>query len=147
MRSIHALSIAVVFACSQPVAADSLFHQAENNVPVAIVKVVRTPRYIEAHLQTQAVRPQVCWSSTGPNSPYLLAAGHRYRLLGGENITDCPTRRDYASGEIMVLRFEPLEPQVQEFSLVEGEGGENQMADPASSRGIRYWNFLHVKSK
>ena len=147
MRFIHPLAILVVLACGQPVAADSLSYQAENNVPVAIVKVVRTPRYTEAHLQTQAVRPQVCWSSTGPNSPYLLAAGHRYRLLGGDNITNCPAKRDYASGEIMVLRFEPLDSQVQEFSLVEGEGGENQMADPASSRGIRYWNFLHVKSK
>jgi hypothetical protein len=45
----------------------------------------------------------------------------------------------------MVLRFEPLEPQVREFSLVEGEGGENQMIDPASAVNIRYWNFLHVK--
>jgi hypothetical protein len=46
----------------------------------------------------------------------------------------------------MVLRFEPIEPQIREFSLVEGEGGENQMIDPASSRGT-YWNFLHVKSQ
>jgi len=46
----------------------------------------------------------------------------------------------------MVLRFEPLDPQIREFSLVEGEGGENQMVDPASSRGS-YWNFLHVKSQ
>jgi hypothetical protein len=37
-----------------------------------------------------------------------------------------------------------LPPQVREFSLVEGQGGENQMIDPAANRGRSYWNFLHV---
>jgi hypothetical protein len=86
----------------------------------------------------------VCWNSSGPDSPYLLAEGRHYRFLNGDSITACPTRRDYATREIMVLRFAPLDPQVRQFSLVEGQGGENQLVDPASST-IRYWNFLRVK--
>ena len=68
----------------------------------------------------------------------------RYRLLGGENITWCPVNHDYANGEIMVLRFLPLAEDVTGFHLVEGEGGQDQLIDPASSNR-RYWNFLHVQ--
>ena len=35
-------------------------------------------------------------------------------------------------------------PEVRTFSLVEGQGGENQMIDPASTKS-RFWNFLRVK--
>jgi hypothetical protein len=131
-------------AVSGPALAGQLFHLAENRIPVAIVQVTRTPRYTEIRLETQAPRPKVCWSSSGPNSPYLLSSGTRYRFIGGDDIANCPNERDYAAHQGMVLRFEPLPPKVPEFSLVEGEGGENQMIDPAANRGRSYWNFLHV---
>ena len=138
------LSTVIMLACGQPVLAESLLHLAENKVPVAIVRIERTPRFTEVHIETQAPRSKVCWASSGPNSPYLLANGRRHRFIDGDAITNCPATRDYGAREAMVLRFEPLDPQVREFSLVEGEGGENQMIDPARSRGS-YWNFLHVK--
>ncbi len=144
MRRALLLSIVTMLACGRPVAAESLLHMAENKVPVAIVRIERTPRFTEIRIETQAARSKVCWASSGPNSPYLLANGHRYRFVDGDKITSCPSTRDYAAHETMVLRFEPLEPQTREFSLVEGEGGENQLIDPASSRGS-YWNFVHVK--
>lgn len=54
--------------------------------------------------------------------------------------------RNYAAGESMALRFEALDSQAKEFSLVEGQGGENQMIDPASSKA-RFRNFLRVRLK
>jgi hypothetical protein len=134
----------IMLACGQPVLAESLLHVAENKVPVAIVRIERMPRFTEVHIETQAPRSKVCWASSGPNSPYLLANGRRHRFIDGDAITNCPATRDYGARETMVLRFEPLDAQIREFSLVEGEGGENQMIDPASSRGS-YWNFLRVK--
>ena len=140
------LSVVIMLACGQPAFAESLLHPAENKVPVAIVRIERMPRFTEIHIETQAPRSKVCWASSGPNSPYLLANGRRHRFVDGDAITSCPATRDYGAHETMVLRFEPLDAQIREFSLVEGEGGENQMIDSASSRGS-YWNFLHVKSQ
>jgi hypothetical protein len=137
---------AVLLAGARPVLAEALLHPAENNVPVAIVRIERTARFTEVAIETQAPRQKVCWYASGPNSPYLLAGGRRYRLIEGDKIAGCPATRDYGAHETMVLRFAPLEPAVGEFSLVEGEGGENQLTDPASTRA-RYWNFLHVKSQ
>jgi hypothetical protein len=144
---IRTCSVAVpaVLIAAAPAVAEELLHLAENRVPVAVVEVIRTQSYTEVRLETQAPRPKVCWSFSGPNSPYLLASEHRYRFLSGDAITDCPNQQDYAAHQYMVLRFEPLPPHVREFSLVEGEGGENQMIDPAAHRGTSYWNFLHVK--
>lgn len=146
MNGRRAVLLSVAMLCGQPAIAETLSHPAENNVPVAIVRIERTPRFTEVHIETRAPRQKVCWASSGPNSPYLLANGHRYRLLEGDRIADCPATRDYGADETMVLRFEPIDPQVREFSLVEGQGGENQMIDPASSRGS-FWNFLHVKTQ
>ena len=81
----------------------------------------------------------------GAQQPDLLAGGKRYRFLGGDRITDCPAQRDYAERELMILRFEPLPAGVREFSLVEGEGGENQALDPASMKDRSFWNFLRIK--
>jgi hypothetical protein len=145
MRRAVLLSV-VVLAGARPLCAESLLHPAENNVPVAIVRIERAARFTEVEIETQAPRPKVCWYASGPNSPYLLANGHRYRLIATDRVASCPATQDYAAHESMVLRFEPIEPQLAEFSLVEGEGGENQMIDPASTRA-RYWNFLHVKSQ
>src|SRR4051812_45119359 len=147
MRHVHLLAMALVAACVQPLRAETIFHRAENDVPVALVQVVRTPKFTEVHLQAQAPRPKTCWAAAGPNSPYLLAAGNRYRFIDGDNISDCPANQDYAAGDTMMLRFAPLDPRTREFSLVEGQGGENQMIDPKSSPGIRYWNFVRVKLK
>ena len=122
-------------------------HLAENQVPVALVAVIRRPDFTEVHLETQTERKKVCWTAQGPNSPYLLAGGKRYHYLGGDHVSNCPEGIDYNTHELMILRFEPLAAAASEFSLVEGEGGENQMIDPASSRGTRYWNFLRVKLK
>jgi hypothetical protein len=189
-----------MLAGARPLFAETLLHPAENNVPVASVRIERTARFTEVQIETQAPRPKVCWYASGPNSPYLLAGGRRYRLIEGDKIASCPATQDYTAHETMVLRFEPIEPQVGEFSpvsrfrssqafaatsertseskghwqlydssaalepevrnragrenranfgfaaLVEGEGGENQMIDPSSTRA-RYWNFLHVRSQ
>ena len=86
----------------------------------------------------------VCWYATGENSPYLMAEGRRFRYLSGDNIATCPAQQNYANQAVMVLRFQPLAAQVRTFSLVEGQGGENQMMDPASTKS-RFWNFLRVK--
>ena len=133
--------------CGSPAGPAHLFHLAENQVPVALVGVTRRPDYTEVRLETQVERKKVCWSAQGPNSPYLLAGGKRYRYLGGDHVSNCPDGIDYNAHELMILRFEPLDGTVSEFSLVEGQGGENQMIDPASSPGTRYWNFIHVKLK
>jgi hypothetical protein len=87
-------------------AAETLFHRAENQVPVAIVQIGRTPAHTELRLQAQAALTKVCFAASGPNSPYLLASGRNYRYLGSlDNVSACPERRDYASGDVMVLRY------------------------------------------
>ena len=116
----------------QLAAAETLFHRAENQVPVAIVEIKRPAEHTEIHLQAQAALAKVCFAASGPNSPYLLAAGRNYRYLGGDNVTACPDRRDYAAGDIMVLRFEPLVPGSSTFSFVSGQGGEKQPVDVVS---------------
>jgi hypothetical protein len=54
----------------------------------------------------------------------LLASGRNYRYLGGDNVTACPERRDYAASDVMVLRFEPLAAGSSTFSYVTGQAGE-----------------------
>ncbi|MEP7031962.1 MAG: hypothetical protein ABI830_13585 [Pseudolabrys sp.] len=127
-----------------PAAAQSLFHRAENQVQVVLVKIVRTASNTEIQLQTQKAMTGICWYENSDNSPYLLADGQRLRYLGGANVTPCPGKHSYASQEIMILRFEPLPAQTRMFSLVEGRGGENQMIDPKSSKET-FWNFLRIK--
>jgi len=139
-----AAAIAALMLLAVPAGAQSLFHRAENQVQVALVKVVRTANYTEVHLQTLAALKSVCWYASGENSPYLLAEGRRFRYLSGDNIAACPAQQDYANQAVMVLRFQPLAAQTRTFSLVEGQGGENQMVDPASTKS-RFWNFLRVK--
>jgi len=128
----------------QPAAAEALFHRAENQVPVAIVEIKRPPEDTEIHLQAQAALTKVCVAASGPDSPYLLASGRNYRYVGGENITACPERRDYAASEIMILRFEPLAAGSSTFSFVSGQGGEKQPIDVVSPT-TPYWNFLRVR--
>jgi hypothetical protein len=139
-----ALIAAMLFAL--PAAAETLFHRAENQVPVAMVRIERTPAHTEIHLQAQAALTKVCWAASGTNSLYLLASGRNYRYLGGENVTTCPERRDYAAGDVLVMRFQPLEAGSSTFSFVSGRGGEKQPIDrmfPATP----YWNFLRVRLK
>lgn len=146
MRRILPLGLGLFLSGMGMAFADTVFVMATNNVPVAMVEASRAPTFTLVRLQTQTALQRVCWTSNGADSPYLLASGHRYRYLGGDNVTPCPTRRDYAQGEVMVLRFEPLDSQAHEFALVEGQGGENQMIQPGSSK-VRYWNFLRVPLK
>ena len=127
-----------------PVAAETLFHRAENEVPVAIVEIKRPAENTEIHLQAQAALTKVCFAASGPNSPYLLAAGRNYRYLGGDNVTTCPERRDYDRGDVMILRFEPLAAGSSTFSFVSGQGGEKQSIDVVSPT-TPYWNFLRVR--
>ena len=143
-RTIEAATAAATLLLALPAGAQSLFHRAENQVQVAIIKVARVAGNTEVHLQTLKAMPSVCWHATGENSPYLLADGRRFRYLNGANITACPGRQAYADKETMILRFEPLPVQARIFSLVEGRGGENQMIDPSSSKE-QFWNFLRVK--
>ncbi len=138
------VALVLVLMTGSVATAQALFHVAENQVPVAVIEVKRTPQFTEVRLRALAALRGVCWTHKGVNSPYLLGGGRRHRFLGGDAIVDCPARRDYLVGENMVLRFEPLDAQMSEFSLVEGEGGENQMVDPKSSTE-RYWNFLRIR--
>lgn len=146
MRFAALLCGVLVLGCFRPAAAEIVHQPAENNIPVAMIDVARSSRYTEVRLQAQAAVTGVCWTSQGADSPYLLAGGRRYRFLGGDGITACPARRNYVARESMALRFEPLDPQVKEISLIDGQGGENQMIDPASSK-TRFWNFLRIKLK
>ncbi|HTM75979.1 MAG TPA: hypothetical protein VL198_22340 [Pseudolabrys sp.] len=139
-----AIFVAVPLSVVQPVAAETLPHRAENQVPVAIVQVKRPAEHTEIHLQAQAALTKVCFAASGLNSPYLLAAGRNYRYLGGDNVTACPERRDYGAGDIMVLRFEPLATGSSTFSFVSGQGGEKQPIDVVSPT-TPYWNFLRVR--
>src|SRR6476620_12669900 len=121
-----AIFVAVPLLLVQPVAAETLPHRAENQVPVAIVQVKRPAEHTEIHLQAQAALTKVCFAASGLNSPYLLAAGRNYRYLGGDNVTACPERRDYGAGDVMVLRFEPVDAGSSKFSFVSGQGGGYQ---------------------
>ena len=121
--------------------AEGVLQRAENNVPVALVGVEHPAGHTDIHLQAQAALEKVCFAASGPNSPYLLANGRNYRYLGGENVTACPQRRDYAAGDVLVLRFEPLEAGTSTFSLA--SGSEKQSAD-AVSPAAPAWNFIRV---
>src|SRR6185437_6974326 len=137
------LTGALAAATSLPVLAESLLHRAENQVPVAIVKIERLSDRTEINLQAQAALQKVCFAASGPSSPYLLAEGRTFRYLGGENVAQCPDRRDYAAGD-MVLRFQPLEAGSSTFSFVSGPGEEKQSIDAVSPTAPR-WNFLRVR--
>ena len=144
MRAVRSLGLMLAAGAVSPATAAPAWVPAENDVPLKIVEINRTATATEIRIQTGEAMKEACWSMTGWNSPYLLAAERRYRLIGGEGIAACPKSRDYAEGGTMVLRFEPLKPGVKEFSLIEGVGGESALLDPdAATR--RYWNFLHIK--
>jgi hypothetical protein len=127
-----------------PASAETLFHRAENQVPVAIVRIERPPGQTEIHLQAQAALTKVCFAASGPNSPYLLASGRNYRYLGGDNVSACPERRDYATGDVMVLRFEALDAGNSTFSFVSGQGGEKQPIGVVAPAAL-HWNFIRVR--
>jgi hypothetical protein len=127
-----------------PVSAETLFHRAENQVPVAIVQIERPPGQTEIHVQAQAALIKVCFAANGLNSPYLRASGRNCRYLGGDNVTACPERRDYAAGDVITLRFEALEPGNSTFSFVSGQGGEKQPIGTVTP-GAPHWNFLRVQ--
>ena len=93
---------------------------------MAIVQIDRTSAHTEIRLQAQAALTKVCFAATGPNSPYLLASGRNYRYLGGDNASTCPERRDYAAGDVIVLRFEPLAAGNSTFSFVSGQTAVNR---------------------
>ncbi len=135
----------LLLAAPSLAAAQTIKHRAENDVPVVMTEVARLQSYTEIHLSTLTPIVGVCWTLSGPDSPYLLAAGVRYKFIDGDYIDYCPNRTNYNVGERMVLRFAPLPGGINEFHLVEGEGGEHQLIDPTSSQGIGYWNFLHIK--
>jgi hypothetical protein len=145
---VRAFAVAIVSGFAAlivpPVSAETLFHRAENQVPVAIVQIERPPGQTEIHMQAQAALTKVCFAANGPNSPYLLASGRNYRYLGGDNVTACPERRDYAAGDVMVLRFEALEPGNSTFSFVSGQNGEKQPIGTVVP-GTPHWNFLRVR--
>ena len=136
------IAVGVPFALSA--SAETLFHRAENQVPVAIVRIERTPDHTDIHLQALAVLSKVCFAASGSNSPYLLASGRNHRYLGGDNVTACPERRDYTATDVMVLHFEPLDAGSSTFSFVSGQGGEKQSIDSVSPT-TPYWNFIRVK--
>lgn len=144
MRFVQVLVLLLALGAGSVATAQTLSHRAENQVQVTLVEVNRQAQYTEVKLRPDIDLQNVCWTDQGDNSPYLLAAGKRYRFIEGHNIMICPARRGYKAGELMILRFEPLPADVHQVSLVEGRGGENQMIDPSSEPGMRYWNFLRV---
>jgi len=143
-RAITTAAAAGSILSASSAGAETLFHRAENQVPVAIVQIDRTSAHTEIRLQAQAALTKVCFAATGPNSPYLLASGRNYRYLGGDNVGTCPERRDYAAGDVLVLRFEPLVAGNSTFSFVSGQGGEKQSID-AVAPNSPYWNFIRVR--
>jgi hypothetical protein len=136
--------VAALLSAVQPSTAETLFHRAENQVPVAIVEIKRPAEHTEIYLKAEAALTKVCFAATGPNSPYLLAAGRNYRYLGGANVTACPEHRDYAAGDTMILRFEPLAAGSSTFSFVSGQAGEKQPINVVAPT-TPYWNFLRVR--
>lgn len=122
-----------------------LFHPAENQVELAIIDVKRSPSNTEVKIVVTA-QTRICWHKSGPDSPYLVAGKRNYRLITSEGAALCPDYRIYDRNETMVLRFEPLPNDVQEFSLVEGEGGENQMQGKFK-REETFLSFLNIKLK
>ena len=88
----------VAVALGQPATAETLFHRAENQVPVAIVEIKRSSEFTEINLQAQAALTKVRFATGGPNRPYLLAAGRNYLYVGGDNVTTCPERIRVGSG-------------------------------------------------
>ena len=143
--TMSALAACAILLSPEPALAQKVFKRAENGVAVAVVEVIRNADNTELHLQTMAALKDVCWYPVGAYSPYLIADGHRYVFNDGDHLVGCPSRMNYAKGDIMVLRFEPLPASAHEFSLVEGKGGEDQMRNPAAHKGQRFWNFLHIK--
>ena len=144
MRLFQSLVLLLALGAGSIANAQTLAHKAENQVQVTLVEVNRLAQYTEVKLRPDVDLQNVCWTDQGDNSPYLLAGGKRYRFIQGHNIMICPARRSYKAGELMILHFEPLPADVHQMSLVEGKGGENQMIDPASQPGTRYWNFLRI---
>jgi hypothetical protein len=138
------LSFLILVGVGVRASAETVFHAAENNVPVAMIEVIRAPAYTQVRLLARTALKNVCWHAQGPDSPYLIADGRRYPFISGDNISICPQRRNYEANEGMVLRFRPLPAQARQLSLVEGQGGESQMIDPGSHRNERFWNFLRV---
>ncbi|HLQ77306.1 MAG TPA: hypothetical protein VK210_08120 [Terriglobia bacterium] len=123
------------------------FVLAEDNAQVAVVGVTRATRFTSVRLQAQMMLSAVCWAAMGTDSPYLEAGEHRYRFLGGDNLTTCPVERNYAEREEMVLRFETVDSQANKVSLIEGKGGEDQLLGRASASNRRFWNFLDIPLK
>jgi hypothetical protein len=111
---------------------------------VAIVRIERAPAHTEIHLQAQAALHKGLLRGERSQQSVLLASGRNYRYLGGDNVTACPERRDYAAKDEMVLRFEPLAESNSTFSFVSGQGGEKQSID-AVSPNSPYWNFIRVR--
>jgi hypothetical protein len=110
MRVICPMVLACCLAGVGTAAAEPLQVKAENNVPVTMIEASRTSDYTLIGLKAEVALESVCWYADGDNSPYLLADGRRYRYVGGNNVTVCPSQRGYAAGEIMVLSFERLDP-------------------------------------
>jgi len=116
----------------QPAAAETLFHRAENQVPVAVVEIKRPADHTKIHLHAQRTLAKVCFATSGPDSPNLLASGRNYRYLGGGNVTACLKCRHYAPAAVMILHFEPLAAGSSTFSFLSGQGGEKQSIDVVS---------------
>src|SRR5262245_45244771 len=142
-RAITTAAAAGSILSASSAGAETLFHRAEDQVPVAIVQIDRTSPHTEIRLQAQAARTKVCFAATGPNSPYLLASGRNYRYLGGDNVGTCPERRDYAAGDVLVLRFEPLVAGECIFYFVLGQCGGKQSI-VAGEPDMPYCDFCWV---
>ena len=110
-----AVAAAAILSASSA-GAETLFHRAENQVPVAIVQIDRPSTHTEIRLQMQATLVKVCFAATGAVR-ICSPAAENYRYLGGDNVSTCPERRDYAAGDVIVLRFEPLQRATALFLL------------------------------
>ena len=111
-----AVAAAAILSASSA-GAETLFHRAENQVPAAIVQIDRPSTHTEIRLQMQATLVKYVLLQRAQTVRICSPAAANYRYLGGDNVSTCPERRDYATGDVIFLRFEPLQRATALFLL------------------------------
>jgi hypothetical protein len=147
----------VALGLGQTSLAEDVLKTAQYKPELAIVKVVRQKAFTEITIkfvgelrarvvEPETMTPSVCWWATPPNAPFLAAGNRRFMFLGGTNVETCPRGRVYHKGDEMILRFQPLDPDMHKFSFIEGDGGEKQIHEKPADFAI-YINFLDIGIK
>lgn len=117
------------------------FYQGGNKAAVILVKI--TPLQTEIHIQVIDRHVGIVpWGTMEDCIPYLQTSdGTRYDFIGALN----PTRRYFYKNEVMVLLFQPLPLATSKFSLIEGNGGEEQLRTSIiNTNMLTYWNYIDI---